>query len=229
MSYNSIIAGIGIAVIIPIIYFISIAFPSPKQAQGFPIKEGLALLKQPALILLGFILFFESGLEGIVGNWTTSFMKDGLNLTTENALFALSSQVIALAIARLILGGVLKKVKPGVTLFICYAFILAGGIIMLIGATFFSSVIALIFIGIGFAAGFPVILGYVGELYANLSGTAFSVVLVMALTGNTLINYLVGAVAQSYGIQKFPIILVICVVIMALLLSVSLSKISTKK
>jgi fucose permease len=229
MSYNSIIAGIGLAVIIPIIYFISIAFPSPKQAQGFPIKEGLALLKQPTLILFGFILFFESGLEGIVGNWTTSFMKDGLHLTTENALFALSSQVIALAVARLILGGVLKKVKPSVTLFICYAFIFTGGIIMLLGATFFSSLIALIFIGVGFAAGFPVILGYVGELYANLSGTAFSVVLVMALTGNTLINYLVGAVAQSYGIQKFPIILVICAVIMALLLSVSLSKISTKK
>lgn len=227
-SHEAIISGIGLAILIPVIYFIVIAFPVPKQAQGFPIKQSLALIKEPALILFGFILFFESGLEGIVGNWTTTFMKDGLKLTTENALFALSAQVVALTLTRLILGAVLKKVKQSIVLFICYAFILAGALILLAAPGFAMAVIALIFIGIGFSAGFPVILGYVAELYADLSGTAFSVALVMALTGNTLINFTVGAVSQSYGIGKLPIILIISVIMMALLLSVSLRKTSTK-
>lgn len=227
-SYDSIIAGIGLTVLIPMIYFIVIAFPVPKQAQGFPIKQSFSLLKEPTLIIFGFILFFESGLEGIVGNWTTTFMKDGIKLTTENALFALSAQVVALTLTRLILGKVLNMTKSSNVLFICYAFILAGGIILSLTSGFLMAVIALILIGIGFAAGFPVVLGFVAELYSNLSGTAFSVVLVMALTGNTLINFLVGAVSQSYGIQKLPIILIISTLIMALLLSISLKKISTK-
>jgi len=227
-KYEYIISGIGLAMLLPIIYFIIIAFPVPKQAQGFPIKQSLSLIKEPVLIILGFILFFESGLEGIVGNWTTTYMKDGLKLTTENALFALSAQVIALTLTRLVLGAALKKLKPNVTLFISYGFIMAGAVLMMLSTSFELAASALALVGIGFAAGFPVILGYVAEMYSNLSGTAFSMVLVMALTGNTLLNFFVGAVSQSYGIQKLPLILLISAVIMALLFSISLRKISTK-
>ena len=41
-------------------------------------------------------------------------------------------------------------------------------------------------LGAGFAGGFPIMLGFVGERYKNLSGTAFSFVLTVALLGNML-------------------------------------------
>jgi hypothetical protein len=40
----------------------------------------------------------------------------------------------------------------------------------------------------------------------RVSGTAFSIALVIALFGNMVLNYLVGVVAQSYGIANYPII-----------------------
>ena len=44
-------------------------------------------------------------------------------------------------------------------------------------------------------------LGLVGSRYTELSGTAFSLVLFIALFGNTLINYRMGIVAQNFGIH----------------------------
>jgi len=99
---------------------------------------------------------------------------------------------------------------------------------MRLSAGYTGNVLGLIIIGIGFAAGFPVLLGYVGEIYADLSGTAFSIVFVIALLGNTLINYFVGIIALNFGIQHYLSILLIAVVLMLILLSIVLKKISSK-
>jgi fucose permease len=59
----------------------------------------------------------------------------------------------------------------------------------------------LILLGAGLAGGFPIMLGFVGERYSTQSATAFSFVLVIALTGNMLVNYIMGLVVQHYGVQ----------------------------
>jgi len=68
LSFESIIAGVGAFLLIPIIFMQMIHFPLPKQAQGFPLKDGLKLLKELPLLLFGFILFFESGIEITIGS-----------------------------------------------------------------------------------------------------------------------------------------------------------------
>jgi len=227
-SYEAIITGIGFIIFIPVVYFIFVKFPVPKQPQGLPIKKGLALIKEGSLILLGFVLFFESGLEGSVNNWTTTFLIKGNGISSENALFTLTVLAISLTVTRLILGGLLKKIPSYIVLYSCIIIAMLGSIILMTGTTITSSIIAMIFLGVGFAAAFPVILGYIGDIYKNLSGTAFSIALVIALIGNTLINYSIGAISQTYGIQKFPVVLIISLIIMTVLLSISLKTISNK-
>ncbi len=227
-SYEAIIKGIGLIILVPVIFFFIIKFPVPKQPQGFPIKKAFALIKEDALLLLGFVLFFESGLEGSVNNWTTTYLSKAINISTENALFTLTVLAISLTVTRLILGGLLKKIPSYIVLYSCLIFAAVGSLILIFGSNITSAVFAMIFLGIGFAAAFPVILGYIGDIYKNLSGTAFSIALVIALIGNTLINYTIGVVSQSYGIQKFPIVIIISLFIMALLLSIALKRISAK-
>lgn len=60
----------------------------------------------------------------------------------------------------------------------------------------------LILLGAGLAAGFPVMLGIAGERFKELSGTAFSFVMSVALAGNMIINYLMGQIAARYGISN---------------------------
>lgn len=226
-SYSSIVAGIGIFVLLPFIFFLSVRFPVSKIRHGFSLKEAGNLFS-PVLLLLGFVLFFESAVEGIANNWATSFALTVVTPVNAFALIALTLSNISLVISRLLLGIILVKAKPHRLLYLCWSCVLAGSLIMY----FFHSVaglyLGMILIGFGFGAGFPVVLGYVGELYPGFTGTAFSIVITIALIGNTIVNGLTGMVSQKYGVNYFPLIMATCVVFMMIIFSISLPKLSRK-
>ncbi len=227
-QYPTIISAIAAFMILNVAYIFFITFPQPKQAQGLPLKAGIKILKEPALLLTSFFLFFQSGIEGLINNWTTTFLQDRLNASPEKALYALSFSIVGLTITRLLLGALLKKISSLIVLFISLLLIAAGSLILIYTATYGMAFAALVIIGTGFAAGFPVILGYIGHLYASLSGTAFSIALVIALTGNTLLNYLFGIIANRYSISSLPVLLLACVICMLVLLLMIKRNISKK-
>jgi FHS family glucose/mannose:H+ symporter-like MFS transporter len=226
--YTTTLAAVGFFMMLPVIYFILIIFPVPKQAQGFPLKQGIDLLKDPALLLAGFFLFFESGIEALINNWTTSFLQDKVKISGQNALYALTFSLLGLTIARLLLGAILKKISSFVIQMISLLLVAVGSLVLLMAHSYPVAVAGLIIIGTGFAAGFPVILGYVGQLYSTLSGTAFSIALVIALTGNTLLNYLFGFITHKYSIRYLPVLIIACIICMALLLLALKQRVSGK-
>ena len=58
-SYTAIVAGVG-AVVVGAIAFIGVTqFPAPKQPQGFPLAQAAGLLRDPVLLVFGFMLFLE--------------------------------------------------------------------------------------------------------------------------------------------------------------------------
>ena len=217
-QYTAILVAVGFFMLIPVIFFIFILFPIPKQAQGFPLKEGAKMLKEPALLLTGFFLFFQSGVESLSNNWTTTFLQHKIKITNEAALYALSFSVVGLTVARLLLGSLLKKISSFAVMLASLIFVIAGNLILMNTFSYNISFAALIITGFGLAAGFPVILGYIGQMYANLSGTAFSIALVIALTGNTLINYFFGFIADKYSINYLPLVIITCIICMIILL-----------
>jgi fucose permease len=207
-SYESVILGTAIFLILPIVYFMLIPFPLPKQQQGIPLKKVFSMFKDRVLILFSFVLFFQSAAEGISNNWTTSYLKDIHGLADDKALFSLTMIVVGMTVARMILTFVLQKIKP-IRVFALSCMLIAASLILLQ----LSNTLTLIWtsyflLGMGLASGFPVILGYVGERYAELSGIAFSFALVIALLGNTLLNLLVGVISRTWGIQHVTTILI---------------------
>src|SRR5688572_433974 len=216
--YTTILSGVGFFMLLPVIYFLFTRFPVPKQVQGFPLKEGIKLLKEPALLLSGLFLFFQSGVESLSNNWTTTYLQDKLKVTNEAALYALSFSVLGLTVARLLLGSLLKKLSSLAVMFVSLLLILSGNLLLMNSQSYNLAFVAVIITGLGLAAGFPVILGYVGQLYANLSGTAFSIALVIALTGNTILNYLFGWITRQYSVSYLPVQMIACVICMLILL-----------
>lgn len=226
--YTTILAAVGLFMLLPVTWLFFVVFPEPKQAQGFPLKEGIKLLKEPALLLTGFFLFFQSGAESLVNNWTTSFLQDKVRTTNEDALYALSFSLLGLTIARLLLGALLKKISSYIVLMTSLLLVAAGGFILLYTFSYNFAFTALIITGAGLAAGFPVILGYIGQLYVRLSGTAFSIAFFIALSGNTLINYAFGMIADKYSIRHLPLLLIACTLCMIIILIVIKRKIAGK-
>ncbi len=103
-----------------------------------------------------------------------------------------------------------------------------GGLVLMTAQTYSQSMIAYIINGIGFAAGFPVMLGYAGQLFPALSGTAFGIVLVIALIGNTIVNYLFGVLSHSYGVSFLPWLLMITAVCRVVILFLFKKNVSSK-
>ena len=203
-EYPVILSSIGLLMLLTIIYFIAIKFPIAKHAQGFPLKEGLKLLKQPALLLTAFFLFFQSGIEGLINNWTTTFLQTDLKISQKDSLFALSCYLGGLTITRLLLGKLLKKISSFKIMIASLLLTVAGSFLLFYANSYNSALASLIIIGAGIAASFPVILGYIGQIYTNLSATAFSIAFVIALSGNTLMNYFFGIISNTYGTRQLP-------------------------
>lgn len=214
----TVIGGLGILILLVLFLIGVVTFPEAKQQGGFPLKEALQMIRNPVLLLLGMVMFFQSGLEGLVSNWTNGFLQDGLQIDAQQALMGLTVHMAALTLMRVALGYLLKKYKDITILNWCYGFILAGGLIFWLGNSFALKLVALGLLGAGFAGIFPIFLGMVGDKFAALSGTAFSIIFVIALIGNMLLNYGMGMMSFQYGIQQLPIFLVVCTVLMGGLL-----------
>ena len=226
-SSYQIINTVGFFLLIPIIYFLITRFPKPKQSHSVPLSQSLSLVRDPSLILLGMILFFQSGIEGIVSNWTTLYLESEIGMIKDQALFALSAFVLSLTVTRLLLTVLLNRLRPYQVLLFS-AVLASAGIIILFSDLPINAIIGLVLLGAGLAAGFPVILGYVGAIYPNLSGTAFSIVLAIGLTGNILLNLTTGLVSNTEGIQIYPLLLMANMILLASLLIVTLKRISNK-
>ena len=209
-TYDQILTWTGGLIVFPLIYFALVSFPSPKQQQAIPLKASLSMIQDAHLLMFALFLFFESALEMVINNWTTSFLQDQPDVLLSQALVSLSIYVLSLTLSRLLLAAVLRRISPYSVLLISMVLLQLGALIMIVGQGLLAFNLGLVLLGIGTAAGFPVILGYVSELYTDLTGTAFSFVFLVALVGNMLINYLTGLLAHQFGIAVYPWVLLAC-------------------
>lgn len=226
--YTTILAAVGLFMLLPVFFFLFTRFPAPKQAQGFPLQQGFQLLKEPVLLLTSFFLFFQSGVEALANNWTTLFLEQKLEVSHRSALIALSFSVLGLTVARLLLGSLLKKISSFIILRVSLLLILTGCAVLALTDSYNLAFAGLIITGMGMGTGFPVLLGYIGQLYAQLSGTAFGIALVIALGGNALINYSFGELAKNSGIQQLPFMIIGAVLCMWVLLWLIKRKIGSR-
>lgn len=206
ISYTPIVAGAGVVMTLSVFYYAFVSFPDGKFKQGIPFKKVLSMAKEPALLLLSFTLFFQSGIEGIASNWTSSYLELEKGFDKESALYALSLIVMGIGAGRIVLGFLLRKISKNIILTISILIAALGTLIMYLFTSQAAVSAGTFMIGLGLASTFPIVLSEVGEKYKEMSGTAFSFALVIALTGNTLINLLVGAL----DFKQFPILLIIC-------------------
>ena len=221
-TFETILQGIGVIMLAGILYCIPIRFPAPKQAQGFPVKKGLGLLKESSLLLLSFILFFQSGIEGVCNNWSTLYFGQTTEISANQALIALTCMVAGLTVARMLLVILFKRIKQETVLLYSLILTAIGFGLLTFSPGFVRAISGMVLIGAGLASTFPVILSILGSRYASLSGTAFGVALVIALIGQTLLNSLMGIASQNIGIEIYPYMMIVSLVIMLFLFKRSL-------
>jgi MFS transporter, FHS family, glucose/mannose:H+ symporter len=218
MNYSSILIGIGLLTLIPIVMFAVLKCPPPKNSGGVPYRKYLNMVKNPTILLIGFFLFFQSGFETLSTTWTPKYFLDRYSTDTQTALLSLTAMSISLTVSRLLLGYFLKIVENWKVLFVGLLITISGLLLMRVGTSYLSGIIGISLLGFGAAAAFPVMLGYVGTMYPEISGAAFSLVLFIALSGNSLLNALGGFIFEKYQISSFAFFMIGILLIMMLLL-----------
>lgn len=200
-GFEIIVTVVGFLTLVAGLFFLKIKFPPPKHSENIPMKESFKLLKDSMLLLIASFLFFQSSFEGLIQNWTTSYFIEELAIQQNKALFGLTIFVTGMAVMRLLIGSILRSATPAKILSASFIMLLAALIVIKTGGSFITSITGFFLLGTGLAAGFPIMLGLIGNMYIKLSGTAFSIAFVIAMSGNMLINYLMGIIAQKYGIH----------------------------
>jgi MFS transporter, FHS family, glucose/mannose:H+ symporter len=109
-GYTTLVALLGLTLLLPMAFMLAIRFPPPKHAQGFPLARAAGLVREPLLLLLGLMLFLQSGMEITLGGWTATFFQEELGLAGDSSLFYLSLYWFGLMLARLAIGTVLAGV-----------------------------------------------------------------------------------------------------------------------
>jgi fucose permease len=228
-DYSQIVAGMGLLVAAPIVFFALTRFPESKQPHGFPLRDALGLVSDRTLLLLGGVLFLQSGLEATSGGWSAEYAGAVLGVSGSRAVLLLSLFWAGMVLARLVLGVWLKKGDPARALFVSIGLALIGSTILIQSAHEVLAGAAIFLMGAGLAAGFPVVLGLVGDLHPRLSGTAFSLVLVMALMGGSLAPYAAGVIGEASGLRTAFLIIPAGLIGITVLLVLALGRIKAQR
>jgi len=216
-SFQSILSGVSILPVLIGTFILLTKYPEAKHSGQMSVQHSIKLIKEPLLLLIGFFLFCQSSFEGVINNWTTLYLSQQWLATESNALYGLSLFVVGMAVIRLLLGSVFRTTSSARIMTVSFIMLGIGCLIILLAGSFAHAVIGLVVCGGGLAAGFPVMLAILGGRYAQLSGTAFGLVLTIALFGNMMMNYGMGWIAEAFGMQHYPAVLFALFTLMAVL------------
>lgn len=203
----------SVIMLLCILFFCFIAFPQAKEQESISLQKTLGLLKYPALVMFAVVLFFQSGFEGVSGNFTVSYLDKYCQIDNATATLSMTWFTIGMLAGRLPLGYITKHLKDLGTLYL-YLFTALAGVVLfyLCGHNINMVYLAMTLIGFGVGATFPVVLNYIGSTFRTQSGTAFSIALFIALCGQSIMNRLTGWGFDNGNYGWFLLILAIALV-----------------
>jgi fucose permease len=209
-----------------IVFFLLIRFPLPAGSGKPAVAAGSSsrLLKHPALLFFAFLLFFQSGFEGITGNFTIRFLENTQDMKAGAATLSLTWFTIGMLAGRLPMGLLIKKWGNGTTLYLYLCVALAGVALLYFTSSTAGVYVATALIGLGAGATYPVVFNYLGGAFRERSGTVFSIAIFIGLCGQFTFNKSIGVLFDRAQFGYFPVALALAVAMMAVLLPIAKSK-----
>lgn len=177
------------------------AYPPPKQAGGLSLAEAARFVRDPLVLLLGLILFFQSGTEFVLGGYTSTFLTRELGLGVSAASYALAGFWAALMLTRAWLGRGRSSLTGG-RLVLASAGASAVAAALLVTASGPRLAVAtVVCLGATLAGIFPAVLGVAGSRFPAHSGTVFGILFTMALAGGMTLPWVTGQAAAAWGLR----------------------------
>ena len=177
------------------------AYPPAKQAGGLSLAEAARLARDPLVLLLGLLLFFQSGNEFIVGGYTTTLLTREMGMSVGAASYALAGYWAALMLTRAWLGRGRSALTGGRLVMASAAASAVVTALLVTAPAPLLAVTMVVVLGAALAGIFPAILGVAGSRFPAHSGTVFGLLFTMALTGGMTLPWVTGQAAAAWGLR----------------------------
>jgi len=180
--------------------FLGMQFPEASAAQSFSWREVVRVARFRGVLVLGFLLFCESGNEASIGGWTSTYAAE-IGLGARTATLTLAGYWAALMVGRLLVARILKDVGKRQLVLGSGLGALVGGAVLLASRLEVTLVAGVLLIGLSYAGVFPTVLAIAGDTYRKMTGTVFGLLFAIALVGGMSFPWAVGQISQRLGVR----------------------------
>jgi MFS transporter, FHS family, glucose/mannose:H+ symporter len=180
--------------------FLGVQFPEASGAQSFSWREVVEVARFPGVLMLGFLLFCESGNEASIGGWTSTYATE-MGLGARTATLILAGYWAALMVGRLLVARMLKVVGKRQLVLGSGLGALVGAAVLLTSRSEGTLVAGVLLIGLSYAGVFPTALAIAGDTYRKMTGTVFGLLFAIALVGGMSFPWAVGQISQGLGVR----------------------------
>lgn len=164
-------------------------------------NELLADLKSPVAIQFGLILLLQFANEWSVAGWLALFVTQRLGINPSDSLFYLALYWVALLVGRLVAQRVLPVTGHGKILFFGAGSALLGCAILSLTDNRFGVISGILFLGIGFAPVYPLIVEQIGDKFPYYDPVFYHGIFSLAFTGALLAPAILGYLAAWQGVR----------------------------
>ncbi|MCS7461356.1 MFS transporter [Paenibacillus doosanensis] len=154
-----------------------------------------ALLKDPVLWFMVFILSFGVVSEMAVGGWLVNFLEKAYGWDTVAASGMLSAFFLCFALARLLLGPLTDKIGFILSLILFSGFSAVCTFAAVWGGEPFAFLFAAS--GAGIAMIYPTVMAFIARRYPKGSDTAITFTVTLMGLGSVIGNYVIGGVIEA--------------------------------
>ncbi len=184
----------------PGLLYLVLRFPPGKHATGgFPLREARRLLLHPMVLLLGILLFFQSGNEMTINAWLATHLVDNLSLSAAEGPLYLAAFWGAVMVGRAASPRLLRHMNEATLIQVSALASALGVALFAIFPHVVLSAALAVLIGFSVAAIFPCVLGIAAASFPGFSATVFGILMSIALVGGMFIPWVSGELVEARG------------------------------
>ncbi len=186
-----------------------------NKGSGFKV-----MLPKGALLLIAFIALTGRIIEGSISNWSTVYMKTVVDFSENLAPMGLAIYSAFMAFGRFWGDAVRRRFRESAILLGCCMFAMAGILVMISGTEFYFAFIGLFVSGLGMSCLVPIIYSLAGRQQGVTPGMGIAMVNTISGTGFLFGPFVIGLIADAYGMRVSFLYVLTLVCVMTLLVVV---------
>lgn len=177
------------------------AYPGDAQVHQRAFRQSMRDFRGTSAILFSLLLFFQFGNEWSIAGWLALFLIQRLGVSPTIALLMLALYWTALLLGRIVAQAVLPDVRHGRLLLVSVLAAMFGCIVLALTNNLFGAATGILLVGGGFASIYPLVVEKIGSRFPFYQPGFFNGIFSLALTAGLIAPWMLGYLADWYGIQ----------------------------